>query len=197
MSKCPNCGKPKKGWFKLCFDCNEKLNQVPKCEICNIEVPQGHTLCKPHWKEKQEHKKKLKQIDFVKNKKNKEFRDKFEGKFYFNGMKVKSKSELLLLYFFEANGLHPRYEDRLTIKNKEYRPDFILEKGDTVIIVEHFGLDDKRYNERRDQKIKEYSKLCEDPNWFFIWTNEEDMYNLKDILGKKLNDTPLKKVRWK
>jgi predicted nuclease of restriction endonuclease-like RecB superfamily len=197
MAKCPSCGNIKKGWFKLCFECNEKLKQVPKCEICNTDVPDGHTLCKTHWKEKQEHKKKLSQIDFVKNKKNQEFRDKYEGKFYFNAQKVKSKSELLLLYFFEANGLHPRYEELITINDKEYRPDFIIENGDQAIIIEHFGLDDKRYNDRRDRKIKEYSKLCEDPNWFFIWTNEEDMYNLKDRLGKKLNETPLKKVRWK
>ena len=56
MAKCPSCGNIKKGWFKLCFECNEKLKQVPKCEICNTDVPDGHTLCKTHWKEKQEHK---------------------------------------------------------------------------------------------------------------------------------------------
>ena len=83
MSKttCPNCGNPKKPWFNLCFDCNEKEKQKPTCEVCGEEVPEGHTLCKQHWKEKQEQKKKLKQIDYVKGKKETDFREKFQGKF--------------------------------------------------------------------------------------------------------------------
>jgi hypothetical protein len=89
MAKCPNCGNPMRGWFKLCFDCNQKVKQKPTCEKCDVEVPEGHTLCKPHWKKKQE------------KKKNGNFRDKFEGKYYFNGMKVKSKSELLYCIFLK------------------------------------------------------------------------------------------------
>ncbi len=200
MSKteCPKCGNPKKPWFELCFDCNEKEKQKPTCEVCGIEVPEGHNLCKEHWKEKQEEKKKIKQIDYVKNKKETDFRDKFEGRFYFNGQKVKSKSELLLLYFFEANGLHPRYEDLLTLDNKEYRPDFVIEDGDNIIIIEHFGLDNDDYNGKMEKKIKAYEKWCEkNKNWFFVWTEEQDIHNLKDTLGKKLNGTPLKKARWK
>lgn len=200
MSKitCPKCGKPKKPWFDLCFECSELAKQKPTCEVCGIEVPEGHNLCKEHWKEKQEEEKKLKQIDYVKDKKETDFREKFEGKFYFNGQKVKSKSELLLLYFFEANGLRPRYEDMINLDGKEYRPDFIIEKGDNIVIIEHFGGDGKEYNGRKDEKIKAYKKLCkENKNWFFIWTDENDMFNLKDKLGKKLNETPLKQTRWK
>ena len=161
-------------------------------------MPEGHNLCKPHWKEKQEQKKKLKQIDYVKDKKETDFREKFEGKFYFNGQKVKSKSELLLLYFFEANDLHPRYEDMINLEGKEHHPDFIIEKGDDIVIIEHFGWNGKEYNEKRDNKIKIYKKLCEEKeSWFFVWTDEKDMHNLKDRLVKKLNETPLKKIRWK
>src|SRR3989344_2261296 len=98
MGKCSTCGKAVKGWFKHCFECNEKVKQKLTCEKCDVEVPEGHTLCITHWKEKQD-------------KLNGSFHDKFEGKFYFNGMRVKSKSELLLLYFFEANGLYPPFED--------------------------------------------------------------------------------------
>lgn len=197
-NECPNCGNPKKPWFNLCFDCNEKEKQKPTCEVCGIEIPEGHNLCKSHWIEKQEEKKKLKQINYVKGKKETDFREKFEGKFYFNGQKVKSKSELLLLYFFEANCLRPRYEDRMELEGKEYRPDFIIEEGDNIIIIEHFGGDGEEYNGRKEEKIKVYEKLCkEKENWFFIWTDEDDMYNLKDKLGKKLNTTPLKRIRWK
>ena len=65
--KCPNCGKTKKSWFALCWDCTEKEKQNPKCEICNEAVPEGHTLCKTHWIEKQQSRKKLKNIEYVKN----------------------------------------------------------------------------------------------------------------------------------
>ena len=65
---CPNCGKAKKPWFALCWDCTEKEKQKPRCEVCNIVVPEGHHLCKAHWKEKFEDKKKLQSIEYVKNK---------------------------------------------------------------------------------------------------------------------------------
>ena len=83
--------------------------------------------------------------------------------------------------------------------NKEIRPDFVLDdqKGNTIIL-EHFGMDDSTYLAKRESKEKEYKKLCiENPNFFFISTDEADIFNLKDKLGKKLNETPLKKIIWK
>ena len=50
-------------------------------------------------------------------------------------------------------------------------------------------------NHCRDRKAVELCK--ENENWFFIWTDENDMYNLKDKLGKKLNSTPLNRLMWK
>lgn len=195
---CPNCGKTKKPWFALCWDCTEKEKQKPQCEICGAEVQEGHTLCKIHWKEKFEEKKKLKSIEYVKAKKETEFKEKFEGKYYFNSQKVKSKSELLICYFLTANGLNFQYEPLMTLE-KEIRPDFVIDdhKGNTIIL-EHFGMDDENYVAKRESKEKEYKKLCnENPYFFFVSTDEEDIYNLKDKLGKKLNETPLKKVIWK
>lgn len=197
-TNCTNCGKSKKPWFALCWDCTEKEKQKPTCEVCNIEVPEGHTLCKIHWKEKFEDKKKLQSIEYVKTKKETEFKEKFEGKYYFNSQKVKSKSELLICYFLTANGIHFQYEPLMTL-DKEIRPDFVLDdqKGNTIIL-EHFGMLDNGYLTKKDNKEKEYSKLCiEHPNFHFISTTEDDMYNLKDRLGKKLNNTPLKRVIWK
>ena len=47
-------------------------------------------------------------------------------------------------------------------------------------------------------KIQEYKKLCENnSDFYFISTDEEDIYNLKDNLGKKLNETPLRKPLWR
>ncbi len=198
-TKCPNCGKAKKPWFPLCWECTEKEKQKPRCEVCNIEVPEGHTLCKPHWIERNEEQKKLKSIEYVKNKKEIEFKEKYEGKFYFNSQKVKSKSELLICYFLTANGLQFHYEPPLSLNNKEYRPDFVIDdqKGN-MIILEHFGLETDEYIKKRGEKESEYKKLCATNDSFhFVSTDEDDMYNLKERLGKKLNATPVKRVLWK
>ena len=196
---CPACGKPKKYWFPLCYECSEKEKQMPRCEVCNEPVPEGHTLCRKHYFEKQEEAKKLKSIDYIKSKKEIEFKEKFEGKYYFNSQMVKSKSELLICYFLSANGLNFQYERAITINDKELRPDFVIDdQSGNIIILEHFGLDDKEYNKRRAEKKKIYDELCKNqPEFHFIESDEDDIYNLKDKLGKKLNTTTLKKVFWK
>jgi hypothetical protein len=197
-TKCPKCGKVKKPWFELCWECTEKKNQTPRCEVCDLEVPEGHTLCKAHWIERSEEKKKLQSLQYVKTKKEIEFKEKFEGKYYFNSQKVKSKSELLICYFLTANGIAFQYEPPLNFE-KEIRPDFVIDdlKGNTIIL-EHFGLEGEEYQKKRSQKEKDYSKLCsEQPGFYFIWTDEEDMFNLKERLGRKLNNTPLKKILWR
>jgi predicted nuclease of restriction endonuclease-like RecB superfamily len=81
----------------------------------------------------------------------------------------------------------------------EIRPDFVLndDRGN-LVILEHFGMDDQEYLRKKKEKIAKYTKLCEKQNNFYCqFTDESDMYNLKDNLGKKLNNTPLKKVLWK
>ena len=116
----------------------------------------------------------------------KEFVKIYDGKSQIQEVIPKSKSELLLLYFFEANGLKFQYETPLYIGKKEYRPDFIIcDDKDNMIIIEHFGMDEENYNKKKEAKIKEYDKLCKNENWFFIWTDENDMYNLRDKLGIK------------
>ena len=131
--------------------------------------------------------------------KEQDFKEKFEGKYYFNSMKIKSKSELLICYFLSANGSNVAYEREIYIDGKAYRPDFIIEddKGN-VVILEHFGVDNKEYVKKKIEKIRNYKKLCsEKDNFYFIQTDEDDIKNLKDNLGKKLNTTPLKKPFWK
>lgn len=198
-NSCPKCGKPKKYWFPLCYECSEKEKQRPRCEVCGEPTPDGHTLCRKHYFERQEEAKKIKSIDYVKSKKEIEFKEKYEGKFYFNSQMVKSKSELLICYFLYANGINFQYEPLMNINNKEIRPDFVIDdQAGNTIILEHFGMDDKEYNKKRADKERDYLDLCnKQSKFYFVGTNEEDIYNLKDRLGKKLNATPLQKVLWK
>jgi len=68
-SECPQCGKPMDSRFTLCYRCNEREKQKPTCEVCGINVPEKHFLCKEHWDERKEEKKNLYQIKYVKSKK--------------------------------------------------------------------------------------------------------------------------------
>ena len=83
-SVCPTCKNFKRPWFDLCFKCSEKKKKIPTCDICEIEVIEGHNLCKKHWLEKQEAKKEIGKVSYVKNKKEENFREKFQGKFFFD-----------------------------------------------------------------------------------------------------------------
>ena len=196
---CPKCGNPKKPWFKLCWDCSEKEKQRPKCEVCGKEVQEGHSLCLEHWKERETAKKKLNQIKFVETKKQEEFREKYKGKYYINQIPFKSKSEVIIYLFLVQNELHPLYEEEMNFNDHCYHPDFIVnDKNNNTIIIEHFGLKEENYVNGMKEKTKEYEKLCkEKENFYFVSTTEDDLSNLKDKLGKKLNQTPLKKVMWK
>lgn len=197
-NKC-ECGKVKKPWFPKCFECIQKDNQKPKCEICNKEIPEGHNLCKEHWKEQQEAKKKIKQVEYVQKKVKTDFKEKFEGKYYFNSQKMKSKSELLICYFLTANDINFTYEPPMNLNGHVVRPDFILhDKKGNSIILEHFGMDSIEYKKKQEIKEKEYRELCKkEKEYYFVSTNEEDMFDLKEKLGNKLNKTPINKVMWK
>jgi len=198
MNKCPNCGNLKKPWFDMCYDCSLKEKQKPKCEVCGVEVQEGHDLCLKHWKEKQEEKKNLKKIEYVENKKKQEFREKYEGKYDFNCIPFKSKSEVIIYLFLLQNNLHPFYEETMNFNGHSYHPDFVIEEGDNTIIIEHFGINEIQYSNTMNEKIEQYKKLCnENDNFHFIWTTEEDLTNLKVKLGTKLNKTPLERPRWK
>jgi len=198
-TKCPKCGNTKKPWFQLCWECTAKEKAKARCEVCEVEVPEGHTLCKTHWAEKREAQKKIRQVSYVKKVKETNFREKFEPKFWHNSSKVRSKSELIICYFLESNNVHFQYETPMEIDGEKMRPDFILtDSKNNMVILEHFGKDDEAYLKRCKLKSMKYEKFCkENPDCYFVHTNEDDMYNLKEKLGSKLNKTSLKKAIWK
>lgn len=88
----------------------------------------------------------------------------------------------------------------MDLEGKELRPDFAVhdQKGNTIIL-EHYGmLNSPEYDEKRRIKEQIYKKLCtNEPGFYYVCTDEDDVYNLKDRLGRKLNSTPLKRVMWK
>lgn len=200
QNKCPNCNKFKKPWFELCWECTEKENKKPTCDICGTKVPEGHNLCKKHWLEKQEASKKIKKAEFIKEKISENFKEKFEGKFNSPYGKVKSKSELLLTYFFYSNGLSKVLYEKSLFLEKEYKPDFTIEdeKGN-VIIFEHFSEMDEKYIEKMKQKINSYENFCKkNKECYFIYSLEKDLNNLSDNIGRLFNEkTPIKKAIWK
>lgn len=195
---CPKCGAIKKPWFKLCWECSEIEKKKPKCEVCGIDVQEGHGLCLVHWRERQNEKDDLNRIKHVEKKKEEEFREKYEGKYYFDQIPFKSKSEVIVYLFLKSNGLHPLYEEEMNFNGHCYHPDFVINNSNHTIIVEHFGKNDENYKKLMEEKIKEYQKLCKESNNFhFIYSTESDLNNLKDKLGKKLNTTPLNRPLWK
>jgi len=211
-NKCPNCGKPKKPWFEVCWECTKEENKKPKCDICYEEVPEGHNLCKKHWLEQQQDKKEIRQVKYVvqkkkdeleqveklHQKKEKHWRDKYLAKFRFDAIKVRSKSELLICHFLTTNNISFRYEPLLNIDGKKHRPDFILkDKKNNCVILEHFGMDTPEYIKDKEIKKKLYKKFCnEKEDYDFIFTSEEDILDLKENLGEKLEKTIFKKGDW-
>jgi len=86
----------------------------------------------------------------------------------------------------------------MNFNGHSYHPDFVVENGDSTIIIEHFGLNEAQYANTMHEKIEEYKKLCtESKDFYFVYTTEEDLTNLKVKLGAKLNKTPLERPRWK
>lgn len=195
--KC-DCGKQKKPWFSKCYECLQKDKQKPKCRICSANIPENHTLCKAHWIEQQEDKKKIKQVEYVKKKKEKTYDEKYKGKYRFNKIDFKSKSELIIFLFLNGNGRTPLYEETLYL-DKDYRPDFVIHDDENnTLIIEHFGMNEEKYKTKMMHKIEEYNRLCKErERFYFVYTVEEDIFNLKEALGKKLKNTPFSKTLWK
>ena len=74
------------------------------------------TNCEENIEDQEEENNQQIQLNSFKPKEKIEFKEKFEGKYYFNSQKVKSKSELLICYFLTANGINFSYEHCLDIE---------------------------------------------------------------------------------
>lgn len=172
MNTC-RCGNLKGAIYQLCPQCNERKKADLATGVTTLPA------FKPAIK--------------------KEFKETFgDGQFFYDGNYYRSKSELIIALFLKANNIRFEYEARLNL-NKEFRPDFLIEDDrGNKIILEHFGLDNEGYLKSKEYKAAEYERLCKsDRTYFFITTDEIDIENLNERLGRKLDKTPLKRPRWK
>ncbi|MCD4770834.1 hypothetical protein K8R30_00275 [archaeon] len=201
-NKCPNCGENKKPWFPLCWKCSEKEKNKPICEKCGKHTSNGKPLCLDCWKEKEEAKKEIKKVDYVKKTKVKDYKKNFEsGKIYDSPFgKVRSKSELIIAIFLHANDFKKiEYEKTLFINDVYYKPDFIIQEDNKTVILEHFGMSgDEDYDKNMEHKKEIFTKYCKENEGIeFIYTTEEDIKNIKDKLGYRFNkNTSIHRDMW-
>jgi len=105
-----------------------------------------------------------------------------------NGVRVRSKSELLIAIQLEAYGIPYLYETKIILMNKVEYPDFIVKNPFTnkTIIWEHFGatyLDG--YESKMNDKMNLYLSNGYTANDTFIYTFEfqaQDAGRIQDII---------------
>lgn len=87
------------------------------------------------------------------------------------GLKMRSKSEILIAEKLYEHKIHFEYEKPLSASGKTFYPDFTIFLKNKTIYWEHFGmLSDKEYHKRFKIKLKWYQKNF--PNRL-VWTKEE------------------------
>ena len=99
------------------------------------------------------------------------------------GLKVRSKSELLIASCLERRNIPFRYEAKFVLEGRVCYPDFIIRRPDgTFVIWEHFGLmDDDEYFGKALEKIEEYRREGFVQHKNLICTYEEDVRNEREI----------------
>ena len=102
-----------------------------------------------------------------------------------DGHYVRSKSEKIIDdWQYDNNYLH-EYEPIIINKynpNISYFPDFLLKKEN--IYIEYWGLDDKKYTEKMNEKAAYYAKN----NIVFIGLHENDIMHIDDIMPRVIQD---------
>ncbi|TYP69636.1 glycerol kinase [Paenibacillus methanolicus] len=109
------------------------------------------------------------------------FREKFEAKHRTaDGHYVRSRAEMLIDNWLYMSEIVHAYERKLPIEEDVYC-DFYLPVG--KVYIEYWGMEnDKRYVERKNEKLRIYNKY----GFNLIELEDADIQNLDDILPKKL-----------
>ena len=124
------------------------------------------------------------------NTKENDFREaelKYKTKY---GVRVRSKSEMIIGNLLEINNIRYIYELELKLGELSFHPDLtIMRKYDNKLIFwEHCGMDTEEYLKRHEEKLKKYKAygISEDSN--LIVTYEKDLAenNIENIINKFL-----------
>lgn len=109
-----------------------------------------------------------------------------------NGIKVRSKSEMIISNFLTDHQVDHIYEKAIHIDSHpehDIHPDFYISgivtyQGRIIkdIYIEHWGLNTREYNQSKLYKIDIYKKL----GVTLVCTYEKDMINPEESLRKKL-----------
>ncbi len=94
-----------------------------------------------------------------------------------SGIKVRSKSEVIIAGLLESHGIPFRYESQLVLGAQAYYPDFTIlrPKDNKIVYWEHFGMaDDRAYSASMYQKIGTYIKHGIIPGTHLIMTFETE-----------------------
>ncbi len=106
------------------------------------------------------------------------------------GVRVRSKSELLIADMLEQSGIPYRYEYPLTLKNEgTVHPDFLClnVRKRTEFIWEHFGMmDNISYANRNIDKIQKYAQNGYLPGKNMIMTFETSLHPVSTIMIRKM-----------
>lgn len=110
-----------------------------------------------------------------------------------NGLKVRSKSEVVIAEKLDAYNIPFRYEQMLYIENHSFSPDFTILQGETLIYWEHCGLvNNPNYMKNHTWKMSVYAKAGIVPwkNLIVTYDDENGSINTRaidaEIAGKLL-----------
>lgn len=107
------------------------------------------------------------------------------------GLRVRSKSELLIAEKLYEHGIPFRYEQILTIDGIDYAPDFTLMRADgTLVYWEHCGLTSSRgYMRRHWQKLQAYAEAGITPwkNLIVTYDDENGLLDLRSVESEIIN----------
>lgn len=174
---CAICGEESRG-KPLCYGCYQKSKsgEVTKCETCDSWKNNKLPKCKECWSAAEASKGKSGESAL-------DFRERYPDEPRYrcrNGIMVRSKIEKEIADWLYINGIRFAYEPLLFFNNVELHPDFYLE--DIKLVLEHWGMDSKSYNEKRRNK----ERIYRDNNQEYVYTEKTDEEHLSDKLVRLL-----------
>ena len=106
-----------------------------------------------------------------------------------DGHLVRSKGESLIDNWLYYHNIAHAYERRVPIEEEMYC-DFYIRKG--AIYIEYWGMEDKKYGERKEIKLDLYKKYSLN----LVSLTDKDIFKLDDILPKLLRKYLPKDIRF-